>query len=330
MSDGRILVTGATGFVGRHMVARLLAERSSLTLAVREITGCPPSWCHRPDIRLVETGDIETCANLEDALSGVSAVVHLAGLAHIPGGDSQFMAANALATEKLAHASAQAGIRTFIHASSLSAITENTSTTDVDDQTDTVPSTPYGRSKRAAEAHVHGLSERGICSVSLRPPVIAGPDAKGNWGLLQRLTATGLPLPFGRVRNRRSLIGVDSVTRAIAHLCSRPWPVEKSGAYCIADHGPLSLAEIVAELRFGMGLPARLVPFPPSALHALAGIAKQQHRAAALLGDLKVDSSRFTQAFEVPQMPDARHSVRESGRLYRLLQSGALEGPVPE
>lgn len=321
MSTNRILITGATGFVGRHLVPVLLSMHHSVTLAVRRPEACLSGWQNCDRLRLVTTGGIETSQNLREALEGVSTVVHLAALAHVHGAghvdnDRPFVAANITATERLADAAGREDVRTFINLSSLAAVTGSASSITVDDKSDFVPPTAYGRSKRAAEKPVHGLREKGILAVSLRPPLIVGVDARGNWATLQRLAATGLPLPFGGVRNKRSMIGVQALAEAIAHLCARPWPADKSGAYCLADPEPVSLPEIVRELRAGMGMPPRLFPFPGSILLGVAAAVKQRNRAAGLLGSLEVDSSGFRQAFAFTETQRLRAAIRESGTQY--------------
>lgn len=325
MDQDRILVTGATGFVGRHVVSHLMRAGRPLTLAVRNVATCPASW-QDPLVTLVETREIETSGMIEKVMTGATTVVHLAGLAHLQGGEAQnanrFTAANAVATERLVEAAAAGGVRTFIHLSSLAVVTGNASAQIVNDETHHLPATPYGRSKRAAEDHVQWLAERDVFAISLRPPLIVGAEAKGNWGALQRLAASGLPLPFGRVRNRRSLIGVGTVARTVGELCSHIWPANKSGAYCISDSGTVSLAEIVTELRIGMGRSARVMPFPPSLLAGMAKLARQEQRAAGLLGDLEVDASRFATTFGFPEAPDVRAAIRESGRQYHPIHSG--------
>ena len=327
MALNEILITGASGFLGRHLVASLLSEGRSMTLAVRNLDACPSAWRDTESIKLVETGEIENASNLGDAMSGVSVVVHLAGLAHVHGsdrseGEREFMRANVEATEKLIKAANEnRDLKSFIHLSSLAAVTANASSVVVNDHTCDEPATAYGRSKLASEKAVLALQEKGIFSVCLRPPLVIGFDAKGNWGALQRLAATGLPLPFGSVRSRRSMIGVDTLVNAIVHLCSREWAAEKSGSYCVADEGAISLPEIVTELRKGMGMPARLLPFPPSVFHAIGGLMGQQRRVRGLLGDLLVDATRFRQTFDFYDVPDVHESVRESGRLYRRSRS---------
>lgn len=322
MNPKNIFITGATGFVGRHLVPHLLKNGYQLTLAMREIAACPTDWHDDGAIRLVKTGNLETSPNLSDALAGASTVIHLAGLAHVHGSgggeaEAEFIRANVQATEKLAAAATESKVSTFIHLSSLFAITDNASQAIINDETDLMPSTAYGRSKRMAEPYVRTLSASGVFPISLRPPLVIGADAAGNWGALQRLAATGLPLPFASVRNRRSMIGVGSLVRAISHLCSRRWPLDKAGSYCIADQGAVSLPEIVTELRKGMGMPPRLIPFPPSIFRTLAKLAGQERRAGGMLGNLVVDPSRFRKAFDFQETQGLGASIRESGEFYR-------------
>ncbi len=330
MSSRRILVTGATGFVGRNLVSDLL-EKRPLTVAVRNFEEAAKLWQGRGDIRIIATGPVEASTRLEDAFSDVSTVVHLAGLAHVEARDgdgSPFMRANAQATEKLVEMAVHRRVDTFVHVSSLASVVSNASAEVVNDTTRNEALTPYGVSKRLAEDHVAKLPEMGIFSVSLRPPLVVGADARGNWEALQRLALSGIPLPFGSVRNRRSLVSVGSVVQAISHLCSRPWPIEASGNYCLADWGTLSLPEIVTLMRKGMEIPPRLVPFPPKVLYSAARAVKQDRRAAGLLGDLEVDASRFRETFGFSASQGIREAIVASGQSYRQKRkTGAKAGP---
>lgn len=320
MTARRTLLTGATGFLGRRLVPTLLAAGEPLTLAVRSAGTCPASWRGDDRVRIVEVGPIEQSRHLDAAFAGVSRVVHMAGLAHVTGGGERmaeaFLSANAKATERLAAAAAAGEVESFIHVGSLAAITANASDTIVADGAEREPVTPYGRSKRLAEAHVEKLAAGGVFAVTLRPPLIVGAEAKGNWGALQRLAATGAPLPFASVRNSRSLIGVDELVRALTLLCTRDWPAEKSGSYCIAARDPVSLAAMVTELRIGMGMSPRLFSCPPSLIYALARLANRQAAAAGMLGDLVVDSGRFRRTFGFEDSCDVKASIRASGADY--------------
>lgn len=321
MEQQPIFVTGATGFLGRHVVEHLLKTGRSLILAVRDASRCPPEWIGNDRIVIRKFGELGANTDFGDALNDVGAVIHLAGLAHVATGDKDdaeaaFMRANAGATEALVRAAATAGIRTFVHLSSLAAVVPNALDQTIDDQTDLGPSTPYGRSKRLAEEHVRKLAGDGVFAVSLRPPLIVGADARGNWALLQRIAATGLPLPFASVRTRRSFIGVEALCEAIALLCDKAWPAKLSGDYCIADPEPVSLPEVTHLLRKGMGKPTRLLPFPPALIEMAGALAGRRRQVAGLTGELKVDASRFFQTFGFRPQSSLRDEIVRSGAEY--------------
>lgn len=315
-----IFVTGATGFLGRNVVEHLLTAGGKLVLAVRDAGRCPPEWAGNPDVTIIEAGELGPHTDLGDVLNGVGAVVHLAGLAHVAGdsndGEAAFISANAGATEALVRAARAAGIRSFVHLSSLAAIVPNAVAEVIDDRTDLGPVTAYGRSKRLAEEHVRKLAEDGVFAVSLRSPLIVGADAKGNWALLQALAATGLPLPFASVRTQRSFIGVEALCEAIALLIREAWPPHLSGDYCIADPEPLSLPEATRLLRKGMGKPGRLFPCPPALIEMAGALAGRRRQVAGLTGELKVDASRFCQAFGFQPQSSLRDAIMRSGADY--------------
>lgn len=320
MKLDRILITGATGFIGRHLVSWLLAcHETRLTLAVRDRETCPSSWRSDDRLDIIEVGPIELSSNLDAALKNVSTVCHLAGLAHAPrsAASDQFFASNAVATERLVRAAANTDVRTFIHLSSLAATTKNASPTMVDDSTDDPAPTSYGASKKAAEQPVLSLANMGKFAISLRPPLVVGADAGGNWAALQRLAATGVPLPFASIRNKRSFVSIETLVAAIDRLCSRQWPAEKSGNYCIADEDDLSLPEVVAALRRGMGLPPRLFPFPLEVMAILGKMLNQEQAISGLLGSLTVDSSQFHRVFDFRPPKSLMTSIEASGRHYR-------------
>jgi len=314
MSAERILITGATGFVGRHLVPYLRREGHALTLAVRNAGLCPSAWQEDQDIRIVETGDIETSSNINATLTEVTIVVHLAGLTRTAAArdeETRFINANVAATQKLVNAAVDHGIVAFIYLSSLFAVADGESATVLNDTTAGTPTSVYGRSKRMAENQISELSAKGIFYISLRLPLVVGPNAGGNWAALQKLAATGFPLPFGRIRNRRSIISVESTANIIAHLCSRRWPVSASGAYFLSD-GVVSTADMVTELRRGMGLPARLISMPVAFLSATAGVLHQGRRIASLLGSCEVDDEGFRRTFKYQRSIDVREAIRQS------------------
>lgn len=314
MSTKRILITGATGFIGRHIVPRLRRDGHALTLTVRNTGTCPAEWRNDPEIRVIETGAIENSDNLDAAFAEVAAVIHLAGLVQAPNdGDEEqeFDSANAVGTQKLVDAAIDRRVETFINLSSLATISDGVTTDILDDNVESKPANAYGRSKRKAEDSVAQLPSKGIFAVSLRLPLVIGANAKGKWAMLQKLAATGLPLPFGCIQNRRSIISARSAADVIAHLCARRWPVSSSGAYIVSD-GAASTADMVIELRRGMGLPPRLLPVPFAFLSTTATLLGQQQRVASLFGSCEVDDTRFRKTFDYQTATDVKEAIRQS------------------
>ncbi|WP_019172959.1 NAD-dependent epimerase/dehydratase family protein [Pseudaminobacter salicylatoxidans] len=321
MTTQRILVTGATGFVGRHVVSHLVAQDKDLLLVVRDIGRCPVEWRNEPRITVTEIADMTSVSELSGTMAGADTVVHLAGLAHIAAGDrsdreEQFMLANAQGTSALCEATLSSNIATFIHLSSLAAITGNSTPETIGDRTNSEPVTAYGRSKREAERHVRRLAEAGAFAVSLRPPLVVGADARGNWASLQALAATGLPLPFAGIGNCRSFISVRTLAEAIAVLCDGDKPITASGNYCLADLPPISLPDLMRELRAGMGMQARLFSCPSAFFDMLGTITGRRRQIAGLTGDLRVDASRFYDTFGFHPSQGLPEAIRQSGKEY--------------
>ena len=338
MATDRILITGSTGFVGRHVVQALLEQDFPITLTVRNAHAIPPAWRQNSKIDIIDGIDLASPTSAETALelafTNVRTVVHLAGLAHIAAGDKanpgdQFMQANSEATRRLVEVARTRAVGSFIHLSSLAAITANATEATIDDRTVFPAETPYGRSKLAAEQHLHLLSDAGIFAVSLRPPLIVGAEARGNWALLQRLAITGLPLPLASVATRRSFVSIRSVAEAIVTLCSSNWPSNLSGAYCLADPESQSLPEVLTALRKGMGLSPGLIPFPPAVFAVVGALTGRRRQFAGLTGALEVDASRFYATFAFAPTLPLKEAIRQSGTMYsemrkarRLTSSG--------
>lgn len=313
----RILVTGATGFVGKSLVPALIERGYALNLVCRRESLVPDEWLSEPLIKLFRLSELADGAPF-GAFEDVGSVIHLAGLAHVGKADqsnlsAEFSRANFLTTQRLTEASSKAGISKFIFLSSIAVVGANTSNVTIDDTSLLEPETDYGRSKLEAERLVAELSKKGIFSVSLRPPLIIGADAKGNWHSLQKLAATGVPLPFGSIKARRSFIGVAMLTQAIVHLVSSHWDVALSGEYCVAASPPQSLPTLLASLRQGMGKPRRLVACPPQLISLLGVATGRRRQIAGLIGELSIDPQRFNTTFGFKPDLELLDEVRRSG-----------------
>jgi UDP-glucose 4-epimerase len=307
----KVLLTGSTGFVGRQVAGRLGAAGYCVRHAVRR---------DGLDGDTATVGSIGAGTEWRAALDGCSTVIHLAG--RTPGGDvsaEEFIEINDRGTARLARQAREAGVETIILMSSIFAITENAHNSIVTDDTRSRAVLAYGRSKLAAEAHVAAFAGEGGCGISFRPPLVYGAEAAGNWRLLQKLAATGLPLPFGAVRNRRTMISVDNLADAVM-AALRGAAREKSGAYAVADTESLALSDILALLREGMGKPPRLVPLSSSLIAMPLKLAGRGATAQSLLGNLEIDASRFRRVFDWSPPETAREAVRRSGREYAAIR----------
>jgi UDP-glucose 4-epimerase len=208
------------------------------------------------------------------------------------------------------------GARQFVLISSLSAVSDNSSSVPINEQTLPEPSSSYGRSKLAGESHMVMFEGRDRTAITLRPPIVYGAGAQGNWLLLQRLAATGVPLPFGSINNCRTLIAAENLVDAIFHVVSAREPT--TGTFLVSDGESISLREILTWLRRGMGIPPRLVPIPSSALNALLRAVGRERIAKSLLGDLQVDSSLFGNTFGwAPQLHPSEAIVRSGAGFQR-------------
>jgi len=228
------------------------------------------------------------------ALGGVDVVIHMAGLAHRGAPDADFDAVNHRLTRHLLDAAIAQGVRRFVFVSSIHAATADT---------------PYGRSKRDAETAIAARSDE-IETVIVRPPLVYGRDARANFAKLLRLCDTPLPLPFGAVDNRRSLVGRTNLCDALLFLAAHPGAA--GGTFPVADGPPLSLADMTRLIRRALGRPARLVGVPVPLLRAALTAIGQGSLAGQLLDDLVVDGSALAAlGWRPPLAPlDARELVR--------------------
>lgn len=287
----KLLLTGANGFVGSHLL-EFLRDRGHdvVGLVRREFPGFDPK--HH---RLWDGSGVSA-----DLLAGVEGVVHAAGAAHRPGAPEAFFEqGNRDLTGAIVKAALASDVRVLVHLSSIAA----------DGSAGGRADSPYGRTKREAEAEVEALGAAGKLGVNLRPPLIYGPGAPGNWEKLLRLARSPLPLPFAEVRNRRSYLGIGNLCSAVAavlevsaalrgagNLGTSP-QLSKCGSYAVADLEPLSLREVLSILRGALGRPPMLFSFPPGALAGALGLIGKGTMADGLFGNLVLDCAPFRDNF---------------------------------
>lgn len=285
----RVFVTGAGGYVGGALVARLAQGRGHDVIASARRWGPqqqPASAFarHVADLR-------DDRVDWVSALAGVDVVVHCAALVHGAGRgqpEAAFMQANAASVERLAAAAARAGVRRFVLVSSI-AVHGRRSDAAIAAQSPLAPADAYARSKLAGERALNELCGRtGMTAVIIRPPMVYGPGAPGNFARLLTLLRRGAPLPLPRVANRRSFIGIDNLVDCLAHCITH---ADAFGAYVVADAEVPTTAQFVAAVAAAAGRPQRTLPVPAGAVSALARLLGRQASADSLICSLWVDPS---------------------------------------
>ncbi|HWV54452.1 NAD-dependent epimerase/dehydratase family protein [Pseudorhodoplanes sp.] len=267
----RVLVTGASGFVGRALTRSLAKAGFHVRAAARNRAKIPAAEF----VEAVEMPDLSQPVDWRPLLVDIDAVVHLAGLAHVSGNisDARYDRINKLATKELAlQSSLTPTIRRFVFVSSIRAQTGPSAAHVLTEDAPPAPTDAYGRSKLAAEAFVRGY---GAPYTILRPVVIYGEGARANVGQLVRLARLPVPLPFGSFDSRRSLLALENMLSAIRFVLEHPATAGQT--YIVADPLPLSIADMIATLREARGRSPKLVRVPPRLVGAtMRGLGKRQ------------------------------------------------------
>ena len=253
-----VALTGATGFLGRHILQSLTARGYRVRLLLRRPVAEMPSGASSAIV-----GDLTRPMNMAAALAGVDAVVHSAGLAHAMSGapEDDYRTLNTEATRHLAEAAARAKVRRFVFLSSIRAQTGASAPGIVTEANDPAPTDAYGRSKLEAE---RALAAIGIDWVSLRPVLVYGAGVKGNMAALLRLARAPYPLPFGSLAGRRSLVSSESVSSAIDTVLRVEAPLNRP--LVVADPDAVTVAEMLTAMRAGLGRRPGLLPVPSRAI----------------------------------------------------------------
>ncbi|CCB63871.1 NAD-dependent epimerase/dehydratase family protein [Hyphomicrobium sp. MC1] len=285
----RILVTGASGFIGQHVV-RVLAERGyNVRAASRH-----PIVFDSPRVEGVAVGDMSRSFAAEFLVRGVDAVVHAAGLSaartDLP--SAAYTAINVDATRQLARAARSARVKRFVLMSSIRAQVGVTYPGLVTEATPAAPTDAYGRSKQAAEAVTAQMLDGSATRWTvLRPVLVYGPGVKGNMAALLKIAALPVPLPFGALKARRSLVSIGNLISALQYILQTQ--TAENAAFIVADPEALTMAEIIRALRRGLGRPEMLLPVPDTSLARLLRLAGKGDFADRLTGDLVVDAARL-------------------------------------
>jgi nucleoside-diphosphate-sugar epimerase len=284
----RVLVTGATGLVGRALCPRLEAAGYTVRAALRSDGELP--CVHETFV----TGDIAAFADWSRVLAGVDLVVHAAALAHTvmagPRAQQLYHATNVAATARLAAAAVREGVTRFVYLSSIKVNGEDSGEGAFTAQDLARPVDAYGQSKLDAETELRKVAELGAMQLAIvRPPLIYGPGVRANFLRLLRWIDRQCPLPFGSIRNRRSLASVWNLNELILKLLVHPDAADH--VWLVHDGEDLATPELVRRIARALGRPARLLRMPPGLLQTFASVAGRGAEVRRLTGSLVVDAS---------------------------------------
>ncbi len=281
----KVLVTGATGFIGLVVCRRLRSAGYTVVAAVRRSVPVPHAE------KTVVSGPLSGMTDWSSSMAGIDAVVHLAGVAHTRAGALQYDVVNVAGTAALARAASFADVRRFVFMSSVKAGAEYSETqrgewVRVRGDMPPRPQDAYGRSKLAAERVLYDTPA--LEPVVLRPPLVYGPGQKGNLAALTHLLRRGVPLPFRDVQNLRGLVHVENLASAV--LGALEVDVPPAAPVTLSDV-ELSTPALIRALASNAGVEPRLFSLPESMLVGLAAMMAQRGTMKRLLGTLVLDSS---------------------------------------
>jgi nucleoside-diphosphate-sugar epimerase len=282
------MVTGASGFVGSHLCARLLVDGHQLLGTFR---GAVPGWRGAERVQWLPWAGQALDSGLAQAIRSVDGIIHLVARTHVldesaPDTLAAYREVNVQGTARLLDACH--GVSRFLFMSSVKVMGEATlpGTPFHDDQAP-APTTPYGATKLEAERLiVQALPDR---YTLFRPPLVYGPGVNANFLRLLGLIKRGLPLPLASVGNARSLVYVGNLVDALASGLSHPDAVGRG--FLVADGEDLSTPELLRRLAKALGCPSRIFPFPPMLLANCARLLGRRNEAERLLGSLQLDAS---------------------------------------
>lgn len=288
----RVLVTGASGFVGTALCSHLMRRGLNVVAAVREIIGDGEGRHGQ-----VAVENIDASTNWEVAMAGVDTIVHLAARTHVLKDRAvdplaTYREVNVYGSARLAKQAVLSGVRRIVFVSSIKVNGEATSEHPFSEADMPRPEDHYGISKLEAECMLLNVSRSSNLELCiLRPPLIYGAGVKGNLRSLMRAIERGLPLPLGAISNQRSLLSVDNLVDAICLCIDHPGAAGET--FLVADANPVSTAELATEIGQAFGRPAKLVPVPAALLRVAGKILGRSDTVSRLTSSLVVDSRKL-------------------------------------
>ena len=312
----RVAVTGATGFVGRALMTQLVKMDGAEVLALTRKNPTNPVL----GAKYIKTGDLTSENQGKSVLADVHAVVHIAGRAHVLNDRAdnplaEFRRINTAGTLRLAEQAAAMGVQRFVFVSSIGVNGVQTAPNKAFSEADEPnPHNAYTLSKFEAEQGLMRIADKtGLEVVIIRPPLVYGFNAPGNFGSLMRAVQRGLPLPLGAVHNQRSLVALNNLVDFVITCITHPKAANQT--FLVSDGQDLSTTDLVRGMARAAGVPARLLPVPVWALQAGAKLLGKGDAVQRLCGNLQVDISKARELLGwVPPISVEEGLIRAMGR----------------
>lgn len=311
-----VLITGATGFVGRLLTLRAIQEGWFVRGTIQ---AHKPSCVTHPDMETVSIEPLGPATLWAHALKDITTVVHLAARVHVmheTASDplTQFRITNTEGTARLATEAAAAGVKRFIFVSTIGvngAATDSNAYTENDEP---APHNPYSVSKFEAERRLHSIAaETGMEVVIIRAPLVYGPGNPGNILRLLHILAKGIPLPFASVHNRRSFLYIGNLVDALIVCVSHP---AAGRIYLVSDGEDISTPELIGRAAAALNVPARVFPFPVSLLRMAGRLTGKEAAARQLVDSLVVNSSKIRRELGWTPPFTMREGLQATGEWY--------------
>ena len=314
LNGQRVLITGANGFIGKALAAECLSAGCRVRGSVRNITRAAELPA---DVEPAVVSDAGPDADWSESLTGVNAVVHLAGCVHQEDSrsGSEHFRINMAGTETLARAAVDAGVQRFVFLSTIKVHGEGGE----GPYTESHPYRPHGDyaiSKCEAEKALRAFAAHDAMHITiLRPPLIYGPGVKANFLKLLDAVARGTFLPLGSVDNRRSLLYLGNLVDAILTTLRRSNAAGRT--FMVADAKPVSTPELIREIADLMGTPSRLIPFPVGLLKLAGRAVKKSPQIERLTNSLWADTTEIQTRLGWQPKVSFRQGLAETVAWYR-------------
>lgn len=294
-----VLVTGSDGFIGRHLVP-FLACRGYKVLAASRLA----ATFEDPNIVGVRLPDLSQPFDWEPLLRRCDVVVHLAGIAHKFAVEDLYDRINHQATAALGRAAARCGTKHLVLISSIAAQSGSFSTTELTEDDLPKPNNAYGRSKLAAEK---AIRMSGIPFTILRPVVIYGTGEKGNFAVIHKISRLRIPLPVGALTARRSVLSIENFSSAVETVLTNPRA--RNETFIVSDPTPVTVADLVARYRVGLGRSTWLLPVPEKWLELFLKAVGQGSMWERLGRPLVASPTKFLAIGWNPTQPSSLHTT---------------------